>query len=157
MLHQGGDDLLRQPLLGGQGLLAPGLRDVKGFGDGETAALGAILPFILLVGVERIPRHTASQGTPGFFPLVEGTGVGDGGILFIEDEKVPGALRGALCHEIEKPFHGGVIPEHLLGLGVHPCLEFFPFRLSHGGVFLFGKAGCLLLGLLLLLFANQCT
>ena len=79
------------------------------------------------------------------------------GFLFIEDEKVPGALRGALCHEIEKPFHGGVIPEHLLGLGVHPCLEFFPFRLSHGGVFLFGKAGCLLLGLLLLLFANQCT
>ena len=37
----------------------------------------------LLVGVERIPSHTASQGTPGFFPLVEGTGVGDGGILFI--------------------------------------------------------------------------
>ena len=47
--------------------------------------------------------------------------------------------------------HGGVIPEHLLGLGVHPCLKFFPFRLSHGGVFLFGKARGLLLGLLLLL------
>ena len=136
---------------------APGLRDVEGFGDGEAAALGAILPFILLVGVERIPRHTASQGTPGLFPLVEGAGMGDGGILFIEDEKVPGALWGALRHEIEKPFHGGVIPEHLLSLGVHPRLEFFPFRLSHGGVFLFGKAGRLLLGLLFLLFANQCT
>ena len=28
----------------------------------------------LLVGVERIPRHTASQRTPGLFPLVEGAG-----------------------------------------------------------------------------------
>ena len=61
-----------------------------------------------------------------------------------------------------------IAARHLCLEGFSPCvgaapvsythlLKFFPFRLSHGGVFLFRKAGRLLLGLLFLLLANQCT
>lgn len=67
--------------------------------------------------------------------------MGDLGVLLIENQKIPGALRGAVCHEIQEPFHRFVIPEHLLGLSVHPRPQFFTLCLFQGSIIFFGQPG----------------
>ncbi len=71
-------------------------------------------------------------------------------ILFVEDEEVPGALRGAVRHEIQKTFHGSVILKHRLSLRIHPRPNFFTLGLLHGGVFFLGQRGLFLLRFLFL-------
>ena len=72
--------------------------------------------------------------------------MGDFRVLFVKNEKVPGALRGAGRHDVEKAFHGFVILEHGIGLRVDSRPDFLTLSLLHGGVFFLGQLGLFLLG-----------
>ena len=75
--------------------------------------------------------------------------MGDFRVLLIEDEEVPGALRGTARHEIQEAFHRGVVLNHGLSLGIDPGPNVLTLRLFHGGIFFLGQPGLLRLELLL--------
>ena len=153
LLHHGGNDFLRQMLLRGQRLGSSGLGDVIGFGNGIAVRLDAVF-FILLFSKEGVSFLAGTDGASGFFPFVKGAGVGNFRVLFVKNEKVSGALRGTVRHEVEKAFHGFVILEHGIGLRVDSRPDFLTFSLLHGGIFFLGKLGLFLLGLRFLFLLN---
>ena len=138
VFYHGGDDFLRQMLLGRQGLGASGLRNIVGFCDGITIRYGTVLFGVFLIGKEGVSFLAGTDGAAGFLPFIEGAGVGDFSVLLIQNEQIPGALGRAVRHEIEKAFHGFVILEHRLGLRVDSCPGILPFGLLQGGVFFLG-------------------
>ena len=150
LFYHSGNDFLRQMLLRGQRLRASGLGDIIRFGEGISGSDRTVLLGVLLICKEGVSLLAGTDRASGFLPFIKGAGVGDFRILFVKNEKVPGALRGAVRHEIQKTFHGSVILEHRLGLRIHPRPNFFTLGLLHGGVFFLGQLGLFLLRFLFL-------
>ena len=155
VFYHGGDDFLRQMLLGRQDLWPSGLGNIVGFGNGVAVPYSTVLFCVFLFGKEDVSFLAGTDGASGFLPFIEGAGVGDFMILFVENEKVSSALRRTSRHEVEKAFHGIVILEHQLGLRVDSRPNFLTLGLLHGGVFFFGQLGLFLLGLRFLFLSNQ--
>ena len=77
------------------------------------------------------------------------------GILFREDQEVPGALRRTASHKIKKTPHGGIVLKHPCGLRVHPLPDRFALRLFLRGIFFFSYSGYLMVRLFPVLFSKQ--
>ena len=142
------DDLFRQTVPGRDRLGASGLGNVVGFGDDIAAASGAVLLFIFLVRKEGVPLFAAADGPPRLLPFFKGAGVCDLRVLLIENQQIPGALRGTLGYEVQEAFQGSIVLKHCLRLVIHLRPQFFALRLFQSGVFFLGQPVFLRLGFL---------
>ncbi len=74
LLHQGGDDLLRQILLRGQRLGSSGLGDIIRFGEGISGSDRTVLLWCTLICKEGVSLLAGTDRASGFLPFIKGAG-----------------------------------------------------------------------------------